>query len=113
MKTLFSSIALAILIVGTITMSSCNQTTGPSTGTATQLSLSDLNNSAGYSWFEAEKTLYAPDDSKIRDIAAEFKNKNQMIYFFVNPSCSCNGTKRHFPMQFEFLKMRAFLMLIL
>ena len=36
MKTLFSSIAMAILIVGTITLSSCNQTTEPSTGTATQ-----------------------------------------------------------------------------
>lgn len=104
MKTFFSSIAMAILIVGTITLSSCNQTTEPSTGTATQLSLSDLYNSAGYSWFEAEKTLYAPDDSKIRDIAAEFKNKNQMIYFFVNPSCSCNGTKKTFPHAIRILK---------
>ena len=104
MKTLFSSIAMAILIVGTLILSSCNQTTEPSTGTATQLSLSDLYNSAGYSWFEAEKTLYAPDDSKIRDIAAEFKNKNQMIYFFVNPSCSCNGTKKTFPHAIRILK---------
>ncbi len=104
MKTLFSSIALAILIVGTITMSSCNQTTEPSTGTASLLSLSDLNNSAGYSWFEAEKTLYKPDDSKIRDIASEFKNKNHMIYFFVNPSCSCIGTKKTFPHVIRILK---------
>lgn len=104
MKALLISMSLSILLLGAVFMSSCTQNTEPASDEATKLSLTDLNSSAGYSWFEAEKTLYIPDDSKIKDIAADFKNKNQTIYFFVNPSCSCIGTKKTFPHAIRILK---------
>ncbi len=101
MNTLIRSF-LAICI-GMFVLSSCTTNTEPS-GSATLLTLTEISNNAGYAWFDAEKTLYVPDDSKIRVINEQFKNKNQKIYFFVNPSCSCEGTKKTFPHAIRILK---------
>ena len=96
------STALA-LIFGMTLLSSCTTNTEP-TSSATLLSLSQISNNAGYAWFDAEKNIYTPDDSKVRDIKEAFRNKNQKIYFFVNPSCSCDGTKKTFPRAIRILK---------
>lgn len=101
MNTLLRS--LMAICLGIFVLSSCTSTTEPN-GTATLLTLNQISNNAGYAWFDAEKTLYVPDDSKIREISANFKNKNQKIYFFVNPSCSCEGTKKTFPHAIRILK---------
>lgn len=95
--------SLIMIIFGITMLASCTTNTEPS-GSATLLPLSEISNNAGYSWFEAEKAIYQPDDSKIREISDSYKNKNQKIYFFVNPSCSCDGTKKHFPHAIRILK---------
>lgn len=95
--------SIIAMFIGMITLSSCTTNTEPS-GAATQLTLSEISNNAGYAWFDAEKTLYVPDDSKVRTISESFKSKNQKIYFFVNPSCSCEGTKKTFPHAIRILK---------
>jgi len=95
--------SIIAIFIGMITLSSCTTNTEPS-GSATQLTLSEISNNAGYAWFDAEKTLYVPDDSKVRNISESFKSKNQKIYFFVNPSCSCEGTKKTFPHAIRILK---------
>ncbi|MEN9828238.1 MAG: hypothetical protein RJA11_854, partial [Bacteroidota bacterium] len=81
MNRLLSS-ALA-LIFGMTLLSSCTTNTEPTTNTATLLTIDQIRSNAGYAWFDAEKNIYKPDDSKVRDINEAFKNKNQKIYFFV------------------------------
>lgn len=103
MKTI-TSLFMMIIVAGSVLLSSCTTSTEPTSNSATLLTMSELSSSAGYAWFDAEKSMYTPDDSKIRDINSEFKQKNQKIYFFVNPSCSCNGTKKTFPHAIRILK---------
>lgn len=95
--------SIVLIMIGMLTLSSCTTTTEPS-NSATQLTLTEISNNAGYAWFDAEKSLYVPDDSKVREINQNYKNKNQKIYFFVNPSCSCEGTKKTFPHAIRILK---------
>lgn len=92
-----------IVIFGMTLLSSCTTNTEP-TNSASLLTIEQISNNAGYAWFDAEKSMYAPDDSKVRDINQAFKNKNQKIYFFVNPSCSCDGTKKTFPRAIRILQ---------
>jgi hypothetical protein len=101
MNTLLKSALL--IIFGMSILSSCTTNTEPS-NSATLLPLSEITNNVGYQWFDAEKSVYIPDDSKVRDIRTHFQNKNQKIYFFVNPSCSCDGTKKTFPRAIRILK---------
>ena len=101
MKTLFAS--ALIVLFGMTMLSSCTTNTEP-TNSATLLTVDQISNNAGYAWFDAEKITYIPDGSKVRDINQAFKNKNQKIYFFVNPSCSCDGTKKTFPRAIRILQ---------
>jgi len=94
---------ICLLNLSMTILSSCTTNTEP-TSSATLLTLSQISNNAGYAWFDAEKSIYTPDDSKVRDIKQAFNNKNQKIYFFVNPSCSCDGTKKTFPHAIRILK---------
>ncbi|MFM8456087.1 MAG: hypothetical protein ACKOAK_04910, partial [Ignavibacteria bacterium] len=73
---------ICLLILSMTILSSCTTNTEP-TSSATLLTLSQISNNAGYAWFDAEKSIYTPDDSKVRDIKQAFNNKNQKIYFFV------------------------------
>ena len=94
---------MVLAIVGMTILSSCTTNTEPSSS-ATLLPLNQITNNAGYVWFDAEKDNYIPVDSNIQEIKQSFKNKNQKIYFFVNPSCSCDGTKKTFPHAIRILK---------
>lgn len=102
MKT-FTSSFMIMLVIGMMALSSCTETTNP-TNSATLLTMTDLTTSAGYAWFDAEKANYSPDDSKVNSIKSAYQQKNQKIYFFVNPSCSCDGTKKTFPHAIRILK---------
>ncbi|MDW8075682.1 MAG: hypothetical protein RMK00_07905 [Bacteroidota bacterium] len=50
----------------------------------------------GYAWFMQEKDTYQPDAAKVAQIQAKVGEISR-CYLFVNPSCTCNGTQKHFP----------------
>jgi hypothetical protein len=96
------ALVCCVLIAGTMFIS-CTDSTSTA-GTATLLTLSELRNSAGYTWFDAEIALYTPDNALVQQISQAWQEKKQKVYFFVNPSCTCNGTKKTFPHAIRILK---------
>ncbi len=74
----------------------CNQTNN-ATYEAEQLTLTQIRSTPGFSWFDGTVASYTPDAATIAKIAAEYQAKKQKVYLYVNPSCSCTGTKMRFP----------------
>lgn len=59
--------------------------------------VAELNNSAGFAWLEPEITTYQVDAAVINQIKASWETNKRDFTIFVNPSCSCTGTKKLFP----------------
>ncbi len=74
---------------------SCDTTT-PDTN-ATQLSVSDLNQNPGYSWFQGEIGGYTPNSTMVAQVASNFDPNTEKVCIFVRPSCGCRGTQKLFP----------------
>ncbi|MBI3259831.1 MAG: hypothetical protein HYZ54_10210 [Ignavibacteriae bacterium] len=100
-----SRILFALFCITAIGISGCS--TAPEDTEATVIPVSELNTSIGYSWFQAETTVYSTtvDTAKIRLIAAAFQANQQKMYVFVHPSCTCTGTQKTFPHTLEVLKL--------
>ncbi len=63
---------------------------------ADEFTVAQIARQPGYAWFTQEKDSYQPDPALI----AQIQSRLDMVdscYLFVNPSCSCNGTQKHFP----------------
>jgi hypothetical protein len=59
--------------------------------------VSELNNTAGFSWLEPEIATYTVDTNVINSIKTSWQSNQRQFTVFVNPSCSCEGTKKLFP----------------
>ncbi len=93
MKSLLTLTFAALLFVS---VAGCNKTT-EATYEGEQLSLTQLRSTPGFAWFDGEVATYTPDAAIVSKISAEYQAKKQRIYIYVNPSCSCTGTKKRFP----------------
>jgi hypothetical protein len=91
MKILLACIAIASIALGCVT------TTEPSTE-AQKLTMIDLTQTPGFTWFVAEIDRYAPDTTHVNRVKASMAaSPEKKVYIFVRPSCSCRGTQRMFP----------------
>lgn len=91
MKILLAALAL-VAVLG-----SCTTTTEPSTE-AQRLSMVDLTQTPGFTWFVAEMDGYMPDTAQVSRVrAAMIAAPEKKVYIFVRPTCSCRGTQRMFP----------------
>ncbi len=93
MKRILSAIALLSLVFAVLY--SCDTTT-PSTE-AERISISDLGNNPGFSWFQGEVAAYTPDSNMVKVVASAFQPDRQRVCIFVRPSCGCRGTQKLFP----------------
>ncbi len=59
--------------------------------------VSELNTSAGFAWLEPEISIYQVDTTTIKAIKTSWESNKRDFTLFVNPSCSCVGTKKLFP----------------
>ncbi|MCX8050368.1 MAG: hypothetical protein N3B17_00540 [Chlorobi bacterium] len=83
---------LVLLLVGLAL--GCSET--PTEYVADEFTVSQIATQPGYAWFRQEKDSYQPDPA----LVAQIQSRLDMLdscYLFVNPSCSCNGTQKHFP----------------
>lgn len=72
----------------------CSET--PTEYVADEFTVAQIARQPGYAWFTQEKDTYQPDPAMIAQIQAKVDRIGR-CYLFVNPSCSCNGTQKHFP----------------
>jgi hypothetical protein len=79
---------IAAVVIG------CSET--PTEYVAEEFTVSQISRQPGYAWFLQEKDSYQPDPQLITQIQAKLGTLDS-CYLFVNPSCSCNGTQKHFP----------------
>jgi len=63
---------------------------------ADEFSVAQIARQPGYAWFTQEKDSYQPDPALIAQIQSRLDAVDS-CYLFVNPSCGCNGTQKHFP----------------
>ncbi len=88
---ILAAIALSTVLVGCVT------TTEPSTD-AQRLSVVDLTQTPGFTWFVAEMDGYRPDTSHVNRVRVAMNaSPDKKVYIFVRPTCSCRGTQRMFP----------------
>lgn len=97
MKTI-SAVLLAILA---LTSFSCMNTTEYQ---AEELSISELSSQPGYAWFSQEVGKYTPSATDVAAIKAAYAAAPFSTYLYVNPSCTCTGTQKHFPHLYSTLK---------
>lgn len=64
---------------------------------AQEVTVQELNTSAGYAWFPSETTVYTPDPAIVSSIRSSFDSTSQKVYVYVKPTCSCKGTQKLFP----------------
>ncbi|GIV55643.1 MAG: hypothetical protein KatS3mg040_0411 [Candidatus Kapaibacterium sp.] len=88
MKTLGAVLALMVVWIG------CSDS--PTEYVAEEFTVSQIARQPGYAWFLQEKDSYQPDPALVAQIQAKLGTLDS-CYLFVNPSCSCNGTQKHFP----------------
>ncbi len=93
MKAILSFAVAAMLI---LSAAGCNTTTDPNSD-GVQMTVTQLFDTPGYSWMRSEVASYSPNPAVVSEIAAEFQAKKQKVYLYVNPSCTCTGTKKRFP----------------
>ncbi len=65
--------------------------------TADQLTVKDLTSQPGYAWFPQEVAAFSPTVANINAIKAQYAAQPFQTYIYVNPSCTCTGTQKHFP----------------
>jgi len=94
MKYLFS--LLTLLLVIPILFVSC-ASNEPTEYVAKLTTVAELNNTAGFSWLEPEIATYTVDTNVINSIKTSWQTNQRQFTVFVNPSCSCEGTKKLFP----------------
>ena len=91
MKILLACIAIASITIGCVT------TTEPSTE-AQKLTMIDLTQTPGFTWFVAETDRYVPDTTHVNRVKVSMAaSPDKKVYIFVRPACSCRGTQRMFP----------------
>ena len=91
MKILLACIAIASIAIG------CTTTTDPSTE-AQKLTMIDLTQTPGFTWFVAETDRYVPDTTHVNRVkVSRAASPDKKVYIFVRPACSCRGTQRMFP----------------
>lgn len=88
MKTLGRAVVLMVAWIG------CSES--PTEYIAEEFTVSQIARQPGYAWFLQEKDSYQPDPALVAQIRAKLGTLDSS-YLFVNPSCSCNGTQKHFP----------------
>lgn len=91
-----SFILLAAAALSLVIVQGCNTSTQPDP-VAQELTLAQLRQTPGFAWFDGEVSSYNADAITVSQISAEYQAKKQKVYMFVNPSCSCTGTKKRFP----------------
>lgn len=90
MKSLFA----LLMLCGLWVLSGCDS---PTEYVADKLTVSQLAAQPGYSWLNQEVAKYTPDPANVQTIKDAYQNNPLTMYLFVNPSCSCTGTQKHFP----------------
>jgi len=94
MKYRFSLVTLLLVIP--ILLGSC-ASNEPTEYVAKLTTVAELNNTAGFSWLEPEIVTYTVDTAVINQIKTSWQTNKRQFTVFVNPSCSCEGTKKLFP----------------
>ena len=97
MKSFLSS---AILLLAFVAVSCTNSTEYQ----ADQLSISQLASQPGYAWFPAEVNRFTPSQASVDSIRVAYASSPFTTYLYVNPSCTCSGTQKHFPHLYSTLK---------
>ena len=97
MKTLL----IATLCTAVLIAMSCNNAVEY---TADELTVSGLAGQPGYAWFNQEVAAYTPTVANINAIKAQYAAQPFNTLIYVNPSCTCNGTQKHFPRLYSTLK---------
>jgi hypothetical protein len=64
---------------------------------AKEATISDLVNSAGFSWYYEERDKYVPDAEIVDKIKQEYNAETHDIYMFVKAACTCPGNHNYFP----------------
>lgn len=94
------------LILGVaFVLSSCSNSTAP-VYTAEKLTVSQLNSTPGYSWFNQEMVAYSSlmDTTIVKQVKTAFDTSSYRCVVYVNPSCTCDGTQKLFPHAIEVMK---------
>lgn len=87
---------LLLTLIVPLFISSCANNE-PTEYEAKLTTISELNNSAGFAWLEPEISTYQVDATVINQIKTSWETNKREFTIFVNPSCSCEGTKKLFP----------------
>jgi hypothetical protein len=94
-------LSLLLITALCIAYTSCTNTTEYQ---ADQLNIGQLSSQAGYAWFAQEAGRYTPTAVDVNAIRAAYAAAPFTTYMYVNPSCTCNGTQKHFPRLYSALK---------
>jgi len=86
--------ALSLVAVFVAVWMGCSES--PTEYVAEEFTVSQIARQPGYAWFLQEKDSYQPDPALVAQIQAKLGTLDS-CYLFVNPSCSCYGTQKHFP----------------
>lgn len=92
---------LFILAIVVLTSYSCMNTTEYQ---ADELTITELSSQPGYAWFSQEVAKYTPSPSDVAAIKSSYASAPFSTYLYVNPSCTCTGTQKHFPHLYSTLK---------
>lgn len=91
MKHTFMKLVLVFSVV--LFIAGCEETTVPE-DVAKQLTIEQAKVEPGFTWLESTMLTYAPDTNILNQIKKAYaSDPNRSIIVYVNPSCSCDGSR--------------------
>lgn len=86
-----------LAILGLLSLGACTSPQEPEYA-AQQLTVNDLTQAPGFTWFVAEMGRFSPKPDLLPPITAAFEaSTSKKVCIFVKASCTCRGTQRLFP----------------
>lgn len=92
------------LLALSLSLSSCSDNSTSTVDTATQMNLSNIETTPGYTWYGAQAWSYKPDTAVVAAIKNNFSASTDKFTLFVKPSCGCLGSTVYFPQLIRVLK---------
>lgn len=95
MKNTFTKLVFVFSAI--LFIAGCEETTVPE-DVAKQLSVEQAKVEPGFTWLESAMITYTPDTNILKQIKNAYaSNPNRSVVVYVNPSCSCDGSRVRVP----------------
>jgi len=93
---------ILIFVSFALLFTACSES--PVNNEASKTTIANLNQDAGFAWFESNASKYEPKTPYLNMIQSEFVPGMHKINIFVKPSCTCEGNHNYFPMLVKILR---------